>query len=413
MLSGATTSSLQSRSLVTGVVHRLMRSRCDNAAMFAFFWGVILLGSYSYNKIFNPWWEGGFNTNDWLINYGGGFVRRGLFGQLLIEFHRVIPVLSLTRELQLIQIGFLFAAGLVFTLLAHRVSHRWLPWVFLSPAGLLWSAYDRRGGLRKEIILIIALGLLALACRHSSRRVILWANAVAALLAALTIFSWEASIVLAPTLALLQWRSLAPLMSARQRRVVVATTSGFLVVAFGLASTHRGSIHNILGMCRGLRQAGMNTIFTCRPSGKVFGEFTALTSTIHAQIHLVSLYLPRNWFYGFWLILALFPFMASGWLRRWWPFALGQFAVTIPLYVIGTDWGRWVHLFIISLTIMWLATISTTPKAELGPRGTIESAGLLAWTTCWGFSYYFYPFWIGGFFALLKSAGIMHFFKQL
>ena len=56
MLSGATTSSLQSRSLVTGVVHRLMRSRCDNAAMFAFFWGVILLGTYSYNKIFNPWW---------------------------------------------------------------------------------------------------------------------------------------------------------------------------------------------------------------------------------------------------------------------------------------------------------------------------------------------------------------------
>ncbi|MEI6701309.1 MAG: hypothetical protein WCL38_06110 [Actinomycetota bacterium] len=76
-----------------------------NAAMFAFYWAVVAMFIYTYNNIFNPSLDWGFNSNDWLINYGGGFVRRGLFGELLIDFHSLFPVASLTRELQLIQIS--------------------------------------------------------------------------------------------------------------------------------------------------------------------------------------------------------------------------------------------------------------------------------------------------------------------
>lgn len=38
-----------------------------------------------------PWGYEGWAISDWLINYEGGFVRRGLVGQMLFEMYQVKP----------------------------------------------------------------------------------------------------------------------------------------------------------------------------------------------------------------------------------------------------------------------------------------------------------------------------------
>ena len=95
---------------------------------------------------------------DWLINYSGGFVRRGLTGEVALLLHRVSGV-------PLEWVIFLFQASvfLIFLGCVYRLTKgiRWSYWmvvVLLSPATLAFTVLDQIG-FRKEFLLLAALGL--------------------------------------------------------------------------------------------------------------------------------------------------------------------------------------------------------------------------------------------------------------
>lgn len=90
----------------------------------------------------------GWKTADWLINYQGGFVRRGLIGQTIFSLGRFgNPVYIATA----LQTG-LFAAVVwqASRLPGARDRLGWM--ILLSPLLMLFYLYDHSGSMRKEML---------------------------------------------------------------------------------------------------------------------------------------------------------------------------------------------------------------------------------------------------------------------
>jgi hypothetical protein len=109
-------------------------------------------------RAFDSWIIG-----DWLINYSGGFVRRGLIGALVMIVHRTTgaPLEWIVFSIQ--TIAFLVFLGCVYQL---SKGIRWsylMVAALLSPATLAFTVLDpTHAGLRKEILLFAGLALIVL-----------------------------------------------------------------------------------------------------------------------------------------------------------------------------------------------------------------------------------------------------------
>lgn len=93
-----------------------------------------------------------WNIGDWLINYQGGIIRRGLFGEIiyhLSNFTHINPGIYVV----VFQI-FFYAVFLFFSFALLKKQHTLLPYAFLifSPFIFTFQINDLNGGFRKEII---------------------------------------------------------------------------------------------------------------------------------------------------------------------------------------------------------------------------------------------------------------------
>ena len=99
---------------------------------------------------FNP-----YIAADWLINYSGGFVRRGLFGEVLLYLSNFtkISTLDLTIFFPIFfYVAFLY---LLFNLLKNKERNFIFLFLLFSPATLLFSFYDPMAVGRKEVIILL------------------------------------------------------------------------------------------------------------------------------------------------------------------------------------------------------------------------------------------------------------------
>tara|TARA_B100000123_G_C25712084_1_gene420464 strand:- start:166 stop:1365 length:1200 start_codon:yes stop_codon:yes gene_type:complete len=112
-----------------------------------FFFSVIFL---SQKFLYPTDWT----TSEWLINYQGGFVRRGLAGEILFKIHTVsdVPLRYLVFYLEIfILIGFLF---LIFNFLRDIYLNELLIFLFFSPIFLIFPIAENEVLVRKEYLLL-------------------------------------------------------------------------------------------------------------------------------------------------------------------------------------------------------------------------------------------------------------------
>ncbi len=113
-----------------------------------------MLGDYEIKR-FNVW-----PISEWLINYQAGFVRRGLFGEILHRLHLLNGVIPLLNKLVL---GFFYAYITIFTYvyLRSRVkSTAVFVIALLMPGGIFHMAIGAIFFTRKEILFLIHFGIL-------------------------------------------------------------------------------------------------------------------------------------------------------------------------------------------------------------------------------------------------------------
>jgi hypothetical protein len=96
-------------------------------------------------------------TSDWLINYEGGFVRRGLPGQAAYVIGKVLHVSPATIVAVFyisLFVWFLFSA---FRLASRSSLNIWVVALLLSPAAFSMQLLNPQAGFHKEILFLASL----------------------------------------------------------------------------------------------------------------------------------------------------------------------------------------------------------------------------------------------------------------
>ena len=99
------------------------------------------------------------SLSDWLINYSGGLVRRGLIGQIVIEFSNFFSF-KLRDSILIFQIfSFTIYYSLVFIFLRKMITNRLVVLTIFSPIFILYPIAEIEAFGRKEIIIFLLVTL--------------------------------------------------------------------------------------------------------------------------------------------------------------------------------------------------------------------------------------------------------------
>jgi hypothetical protein len=316
------------------------------------------------------WVHSPLDVGDWLINYQGGFVRRGLAGQI---FYRLFS--GAHHDLGLTVMVF---EAVVLTLVAITVGYLvlgskspWVAWIVLSPVAFVFSAYDTPGGFRKENLLILALALAAVATRTTPRLANFWLG-VALAVFVLVLFSWEPA---AFSLPVAWWTIGRTRLSPRHIRNWRYTWVTIGLVGFALSVLFHGSAHQTSAICQSLLTHHLSVATICT------GSVQSLSITTGTELTFVGAHFPHYLWYIPWYLLTLLPFLFSGWLRRHWRIASAVGLANFLLFVAGSDYGRWIHILGASLALVWL---TSDDRLHVGTKPSWrERIALVAFISLW------------------------------
>lgn len=123
-----------------------------NISIFLF---LIIFLSKQYKNIQINFLQSGWLSGDWLINYSGGFIRRGFLGEVSRQLYQFFNIDLLTFILNMkffLYVLFLICL-FVLTLVVKLNTFELL--LLLSPWALLFDFYDPGGSGRKEVVLFL------------------------------------------------------------------------------------------------------------------------------------------------------------------------------------------------------------------------------------------------------------------
>lgn len=313
-----------------------------------------------------------WQTGDWLINLAGGPVRRGVLGEMLFRISNTTDVVWVVFWVQIGLSALLMAA----TLTLFWTSPRTPAWFMLtfSPAFLLFPFLSPEGGLRKELLGLVAFAVLALAVRFS------WHPGTLAVVVGFFLLGALAHelnpLLLPPFVYLLVWAYRNGLW---RRSVVLVVGIALSVIAVGaLAWTLRfpATPQIVSDVCRSWLNAGLDGSL-CSGSLRFLAQDASDAVSLTRQmfpsyITLVPL-----------VVLSLAPLYLVGATRWiWWLLAVSVVAMA-PLYVLAIDYGRWIH---VAVALVSLTCLATWPQESFRSRAAPVWAAIL-FVSLWSLPY--------------------------
>lgn len=289
-----------------------------------------------------------WKTADWLINYEGGAVRRGLLGQLAIYVSSI--GVSLKWLVFFIQSAIYFGINCL-VLKIYLMREREISWyaLLLSPAFLLFPAYDLQGGFRKEIIVFLSFAIIAFsfANKKLGNKSIL----VGYFVYLVSVFSHELSVLALPFYLYIFYRSAkVELIEPREAfgwSLLFALTAASAII-FSIVFSGGRSVAD--GICTSLLLHGFNGDIC---SGAI--EWLGFDSKY--GIEKVFDNFPAYIFnFPFLFALSIAPVFLLGPKNRSMTavFIVG-FISFLPLYYVAIDWGRWISIYIFFVFVSILA----------------------------------------------------------
>ena len=361
----------------TGVKTR--RSAIVTAALLIAMAAVYLNWAIQWWRIANNGGDG-YGSGDWLLSYDGGIVRRGLFGTIILTITpESIWIVAVIALMQLLIMGLLFV--LLFALFLR--TDRSLAWVMvlMSPAVVLFSTIALRdpiAGPRKEIIAFVALAIVAMGYGKRTWYRWAWAGFPIFLLAT---WSHEALALLTPAFVYLIWKSSGRQANQVMRNVLIAAYSLTAAAALMIAVFFPGTSEIQQGICDAWAERGLITECSEQATGAL-----TLTSAEALEWFRTQLF-PHYWEYLPVIALASIPLFVVRFLPRQWRITLVVLIFLAPLFVIAWDYGRWIYLAAMTLSILALA-LGSRPDAPESMR--VPLIAVLAFCLLWGFTGYTY-----------------------
>jgi hypothetical protein len=315
---------------------------------------------------------------DWLINYQGGFVRRGLLGEIALRLNHLTGTSSV---LLVMMLGFSLYATLFYCVWKLLEESSWRPWVIaavVSPATLAFPVLVPRSGYHKEILYLTGLGVLLLLVRRGGNPALV--SIFLAVVSAVTILSHE------PVAAYGPYLLAALLIAYRPQTALKCSVLPGLVAVLAMAAvlTHPGDRAIADRICSSLSDPSLCT----GAIGYLGVSKASARADVIEAVHQYHYY--RN--YSILGLLAAAPLLAgliAMWRteRRSLLVVLGCSLVAIllstQLFLYGTDWGRWIYIHILSLFLLLLFIDSRREAPESEAPRFVVPWYVLPYMLCW------------------------------
>lgn len=326
-----------------------------------------------------------WSVSDLHISYAAGFIRRGLLGEAAA---RLQDATGLSTGVFFPALFMLLTAALIALQTALAWPLRTRPALFLlvmfSPALVLFPAYDYGGYLRKDAFIVLGLFVHAIVARgvmagtrtQGAYRV--FAFAVLAPYLAVSTLIHENQAIFLPVHALLIYMACGTPPPVRHILTVQGPAMAPAALCFVAAVFHHGDAAMAAAVCNawtGRAETACDAInFLAWGYDQVWIYVVQLVSDTRAlSIFAVS------------LLLALVPpFLVRRALPREGQAPLGLLlAATAPtavLFLLGWDWGRWIHLICAGIMTPLLAgaVCAPAPVAARRYRAAQDTLPMLA-----------------------------------
>ena len=318
-----------------------------------------------------------WKTGDWLINYEGGLIRRGLIGQVLYEISRLgISLLWIAFFLQSL-IYFSIAYLILMLFFATKRESSWLLFIF-SPAFIfLFPFLTVQGGFRKEIIVFLSFCLLARGLIHgrfNQRYLIL-----SLIVYIFAVFSHESAVFCLIFFLYLLFESTKsdPALKGIGRAYI----AGFLIAGAGglvFSVSYPGGLYESNAICDSLKNIGLNQKI-CE------GAIKYLRNDYNYALTSVAKVIPQYLlYYPIYLILAAVPLFLSDWWKKRLPLLILGFVSLIPMFIVALDWGRFIHIYIF---MVFVSILLDTCNNSTHIR-KIPLIAVIIYTGVWGMPYF-------------------------
>jgi len=300
------------------------------------------------------------SLSDWLINYSGGFVRRGLVGQIVLEFAYFFSI-KLRDAIVIFQIiSFVTYYVLVFFLLRRTITNRLLILSVFSPIFILFPIAEIEAFGRKEIFIL----LIVILYFFSNIRDIKTQLIFKFFIFPISILIWEPAIIFYPYLLLID---LVVFKINKLNKNLIWLFLSYLVVFLVTIFVYLNSISSEnFDLMRNtlINDFGENCYMSClfvgNQSQNSLMELANANAVIVKPLHIIRYTLIV--LIGFYTLFNLLQisklnnkelFFLSNYKNLIFPFIV-VFSPALILYVLMYDWGRIVH---ISYSFMLLSYI--------------------------------------------------------
>jgi len=347
---------------------------CASALLLLAFYAVVLVP-------LNHLWLSG----DWLINYQGGFVRRGLVGEILFETSSLtginLGILAIVLQMSLYAI-------FIMNTLFLSVNSSFTPlnaMLICSPAFILFPILDPDGGFRKEVLLIAPLAVLCNRLADPRARVPKYLPACMGVLCVVVVLSHEMLLVYLPYLiCVFLIHDKGPSAQAKRAALwlIPAVIAALLIIVFG-----RGSQPVVADICNSLKTSAPQDCF----SSNVVGAITFLAKDMKfAHDYVLASNPPSTLIvYAISVVLAFIPLALKYRSKqftglydhktRFWLAVSTCTALTASLSLLWfvADYGRIIYIHVACLSLLMLMATRESDDKPLRLRLNLMQAG--AW----------------------------------
>ena len=287
----------------------------------------------------------GWQYVDWLINYQGGFVRRGLTGEFLFQIHNFIDLDLDTLIFTFVCLLYLIISFFLIKTIKYLENSQLNTLIFLSPGFFLYQIMNSEVIGRKDILFLLVIAFFVFFEKRLS-------NISLFILLVLLVFflSLSHSIFLFYTPYLFFLFFL--IKSIREVKItfteiIIFTTSLFII--FFLIYFNQGDELIVSEICKSVKNFVTSN---CETHGQMFW----LGNNAKSHISVQEIKLNHFLIYLFSIILVYFfifiKFYNSKFkiknlnINKLNPafILLFLFLLTLPVFYLGSDWGRYISL---------------------------------------------------------------------
>lgn len=318
---------------------------------------LLILLSFSYFFLFIKHEVGNDSTiSEWLINYEGGFTKRGLVGQTAIEISRFFDF-NLRWTIFLLQsLICTIYFFLLYRLLRNLKSERIIVLSILTPIFILYPVAEIEVLARKEVIVFSSFLLYLLVPRHSNFKLISFI-----VFTTFSILVWEPIIFLFPLILLFECiENEIEKLDFHFFKIVLGFIPSIIVALIIIFKPLTVEQHNVMSSVLS-DEFNQNCYMSCgllKTKSSIYQQFESQFGKYSLEVFVRYFLIILVGFYPLLVLLNNSKlknknlFLLKFFKRPIYFFSISLSPIII-LFAMGYDWGRWVNVTYVLLAIVY------------------------------------------------------------